>query len=247
MEEVGDLGEAEPAIFHQMMIKGEPRREVSSFAGKVGNLDAKSSSQARDLLFRINRWPLAAGKFGHVLRFAGGAVFADQFRVNFFWAEHGLMAQLLPKIAGLAGEHETLAAIATALADRGLAIAGKDLLRLEPVIARAEASEIEKAGPRVGRRIIRQARPHRVQVEVHGEMKPMPVRYHQYRFEAALEEMPVAAVTAVKTNGIGGVQPVEGDGEVGLGGSEEKVVMVAHQAKGEDLKVEAGLAPGDQG
>jgi hypothetical protein len=69
----------------------------------------------------------------------------------------------------------------------------------------------------------------------------------QDRLVTALEKVPAAAVAPVEVIGIARVEPMHGGGQVGLGGPQEKMVMVVHQTKRKQVNVEPRAGISHQG
>lgn len=60
----------------------------------------------------------------------------------------------------------------------------------------------------------------------------------QNRLEPPLQKMAVEIMPAIKPNRVGGVKPLHGRRKIALRRADQKMIVVAHQAEGEDFKIE---------
>ena len=70
---------------------------------------------------------------------------------------------------------------------------------------------------------------------------------HQHGLVSALQEVAQAMVAAVEADGVGAVEPVHEGREVSLGGAEEEVIVVGHEAEGEEMELKARVGLFEQG
>lgn len=76
-------------------------------------------------------------------------------------------------------------------------------------------------------------------MDVKRKHQPVGIVLDKYRLVTALEEVAAPAMPPMEAAGVGCVEPFHGRGKVGLGGSQEEMVVVSHQAKGENVEVKA--------
>src|SRR4051812_6659095 len=69
-------------------------------------------------------------------------------------------------------------------------------------------------------------------MDVSAERDAPMARFNDDRFEAALEKVAAAAMTAIEPDAVTDVEPLNGPAEVRLSQFQEQVIVILHQDKG---------------